>query len=929
MDSNTDDRDPEMPPDVPPDELQEALQWLAELAGQPSAGPQMNEPAAESPFHGLVDDGAGDLPDWLREAPKEPADPRLTDDGEFESRLDWLAKMAERESIEELPTLEWRNLSGTTAPPAEGDGGLLTDDTLPPTFPAELLPIEATPSEPLAAEAELHLPAAPPDQPADEPPAADDTADDRVPEAIILEAAAGELTAPDDDELAAPLPDEALPAIDPVAPITPEALIDSLPPDVELPPIDDLDAAMAWIEELAASQDAPIEDVPSVADRALASKLMMEAGLSPDGLDLRPGNELALGDLSLLEGNTPINAFVAAEDFADTIVLVETMAAEQGRTLAAPPELPDAAAPPVEASFDEAMAFLDELAIDNEPLGALTQPLEPIVEEAAVANEPVADEAVLAGGAIVEAWLVETETETEAEWLVGAEPVEAEMAAEVEPALVAEAEIATEESDEALSPADAPWLVAAAETVDEWVEPQADPVAPGDEMAQTEAITPAAVAANGNVAATLEDTLRALDALALPAGQSLAEYDVSLRQRGAQPVRRDLPAAVEWLELALGISVPRTPPAPMPAPPLSDDELINQMPEDPDAVLAWLELMAEEDTIDSSPRLSPAAEALPDAGSAPATIATVAATEQAGGAIEPLGDELSEADLANMPEDPDAVMAWLEGLAGGGKPAAVATALAAPLPEAPAAPESSVVAEQPAPVKSSRSRRRRGRKAQTAATMAAVETALDPLVAEGADKATPQATDDLSVPNEANEMAAPDAPSFEVVDVAPVTEGEESESVVAPVEVALSGPLPDIAEEPTAEPAEPLPLPASPRRRGRKPKAATTAEVEPAEVVSAAAEEVVDAVEAAAEPLPLPASPRRRGRKPTSAATAEVEPAEVVSAVAEEAVDAGEATAEPVAEVTDAPPATPPETEEAPPPPAKPASWVDLLKPLK
>ena len=42
---------------------------------------------------------------------------------------------------------------------------------------------------------------------------------------------------------------------------------------------------MAWIEELAASQDAPIEDVPSVADRALTSKLLMEAGLSPDGLN--------------------------------------------------------------------------------------------------------------------------------------------------------------------------------------------------------------------------------------------------------------------------------------------------------------------------------------------------------------------------------------------------------------------------------------------------------------------------------------------------------------------------------------------------------------------------------------------------------------------------------------------------------------------
>ena len=74
MDSNTDDRDPEVPPDVPPDELQEALQWLEELTGPSSATPAA-EAAIDSPFHGLVDDGAGDLPDWLREAPKEPVEP--------------------------------------------------------------------------------------------------------------------------------------------------------------------------------------------------------------------------------------------------------------------------------------------------------------------------------------------------------------------------------------------------------------------------------------------------------------------------------------------------------------------------------------------------------------------------------------------------------------------------------------------------------------------------------------------------------------------------------------------------------------------------------------------------------------------------------------------------------------------------------------
>ena len=234
-----------------------------------------------------------------------------------------------------------------------------TDDTLPPHFPSELLPVAMTPPEPLTAEAVLLVPEALPDE---APP----------PDEAQVEVVATE-------EPAVPLPDE--PDIEatidgPAMPITPEALIDTLPPDEELPPIDDLDAAMAWIEELAASQDAPVEDVPSVADRALASKLLMEAGLSPDGLDRRlPDNELALGDLSLLEGNTPVNAFVAAEDFADTIVLVETMAADQGRSLPEEYQASATAGPP-EASFAEAMAFLDELAADQEPLGAQTQPID-------------------------------------------------------------------------------------------------------------------------------------------------------------------------------------------------------------------------------------------------------------------------------------------------------------------------------------------------------------------------------------------------------------------------------------------------------------------------------------------------------------------------------------------------------------------------
>ena len=88
MDSNSDDRDPEVQPDASPDELQEALRWLEEMAGRPSAGPDVSEAATEFPFDGLIDSEEGDLPDWLREAPPVSADSPLTSDGEFESRLD-------------------------------------------------------------------------------------------------------------------------------------------------------------------------------------------------------------------------------------------------------------------------------------------------------------------------------------------------------------------------------------------------------------------------------------------------------------------------------------------------------------------------------------------------------------------------------------------------------------------------------------------------------------------------------------------------------------------------------------------------------------------------------------------------------------------------------------------------------------------------
>ena len=948
MDSNTDDRDPEVPPEVSADELQEALQWLEELTGTAGNVPATEE-TIDSPFHGLVDDGAGDLPDWLREAPKEPVEQRLADDGEFESRLDWLAKMAERESIEELPTLEWRNLNDAASPPMADDAPQPTDDTLPPHFPSELLPVAMTPPEPLTAEAVLLVPEALPDE---APPPEPLTA-----EAVLLvpEALPDEAPPPDEaqvevvatEEPAVPLPDE--PDIEatidgPAMPITPEALIDTLPPDEELPPIDDLDAAMAWIEELAASQDAPVEDVPSVADRALASKLLMEAGLSPDGLDRRlPDNELALGDLSLLEGNTPVNAFVAAEDFADTIVLVETMAADQGRSLPEEYQASATAGPP-EASFAEAMAFLDELAADQEPLGAQTQPIDGtdvplgktvrfVTEELQLTEEPpdawpIEDEQLAAP------WLTEPEdvAETKVEISVGAaEEDESEPEAAIAELDALEREATGSppttdalEPDATLSVADAPWLEASVdEAPDEWREPEAkgsDAVAEFVPVAATATVLAAeGVAANGNVAATLEETLRALDALALPPGRSLTEFNASLPPA---PARRDLPAAVEWLELALGISVPTAPPVPQ----WSDDELITQMPDDPDAVLAWLEQLAEEDTVGSSPQLSPTPETVADADHLPEIDASL---DRMADAADPLIDELSAADLENMPDDPDAVMAWLEGLAGGRGETAAAP------PVAPAQPERVVspAPDQAPPPTGSRSRRRRGRKSPP--VVAAEElAAVEPQV-EAADVAAWEPIDEVTAPDVTPAPVTADAPllgaanesTWEAATEVPALDVTTATAMPdAPVE-AVNAPAWEEADEVAAAhltvEGEESVAEALPEVAGEAP----TVEAEGDAAALTWVEEMLAAPEATIEPpvepatpLPLPAQPRRRGRKPKTAPTSvstDDEPT-AADAVIEPASDAAAETR----------PQPPTESEQAP-PPAKPASWVDLLKPLK
>ncbi len=684
MDDHTDDRNPDPPPVGTPEELEEALKWLEDMTarqGQP-ADKSAATPATplDSPFRGLIDSEDGDLPDWLRELPVS----QQLNDNEPESRLDWLARMAQQESIEELPTLEWRRLSE----PAQSAilGGQTAD------MPTEVYPGPSrheepesgstTEESPISSLDEVSLESD--DQPLVEEPVASTTVDESV-EVVVeaplaaIEPVTEEITfaeeaqpEPAPFESDADYPDETTP-VSSIASVTMglDEILRSEHPTKDIAelisyqlgdedePLDDLDAAMAWIEELAASQNAPIEEMPSVADRALASKLMMEAGLTPT---VSPLDELG-SDSDFVDGLTPPHPFIEEEDYADTVVLIETLAADQGLTYTPPSEQAaitrteveaDLSDPlqsaesqdivtqvdeaialeevPEELSFEEAMAFLDEIA------------------EAQPSGEEVAVEAITTGP--VEATIADPVMEEILPKSAAAEYHE------VDPTEIIDDVVSKEES-ESLSAEDVPWLDTPAEAM--------VVVSPIDKTMGEDTKRPHVEGLNGTGHGELETALLSLDALALPPGKTLDDVAAKLTTARMAPWR-NMDSALDWLEQTL---IEETPPAVEIADDLDDASLIEQMPEDPDAVLAWLEQIAAQEDAQAA-----------EIDIIPEKTSTVIADQVQS---EPVIEELVEADLLDMPDDPDEVMAWLESLAHGGHPTPPTTerqvAADAPQPE--------------------------------------------------------------------------------------------------------------------------------------------------------------------------------------------------------------------------------------------------------
>lgn len=284
--------EPDNPRDMTPDDLEDALRWLEELAGKQGKNLDglitLDDATVEdSPFKGLFDSDEQAIPDWLREMPSLIGDESEIQEGE--SALDWLARMANRELVQELPTLEWRRLT-------EGEEVDDVVEALPETAAAIAgLPSPDADVAPAPAAKDTPTPVA---APTDPPPVVGLMKDMAVAEAAVAAEAAAENDPAEvaTDTIPTPIVDEAPPpaVVAPetaIAPAESEVLLAELQlglSEAGVPP-DDLDDAMAWLEELAASQDAPIEDLPSVADRALASKLIAEAtsGRSEiEGLDV-------------------------------------------------------------------------------------------------------------------------------------------------------------------------------------------------------------------------------------------------------------------------------------------------------------------------------------------------------------------------------------------------------------------------------------------------------------------------------------------------------------------------------------------------------------------------------------------------------------------------------------------------------------------
>ncbi len=218
---------------------------------------------------------------------------------------------------------------------------------------------------------------------------------------------------------------------------------------------EDLDEAMAWLEELATSQETPLQELPSVADRILASRLMAESGLE---LDEPPSEEplfaSTFSDEAFAEPEAqPIEVANFPDNLDDAMDYLDKLATIRQQS----------ATPVSESPVAEESAAAEELNVET----TFDDEAEEGVAEATLAEDSFVDSFVEDEAGAATGWEATSDIEGEAEpaeaipvvdSLVEDEDYEAEAAVEfAEEAEAADevdwflAEMLTPESDEAVA----------------------------------------------------------------------------------------------------------------------------------------------------------------------------------------------------------------------------------------------------------------------------------------------------------------------------------------------------------------------------------------------------------------------------------------------------------------------------------------------
>ena len=412
--------------------------------------------------------------------------------------------------------------------------------------------------------------------------------------------------------------------------------------DVGEPP-EDIDDAMAWLEQLAARQGAPLDELPSVDDVSEEEDGMGAAEVV--------AGAVALGALGAVLDDEPAEE---SEPVPEPVTAVEEALAEEDILAMSVPEDPD-----------EAMAWLEKLAARQ---GAPLDELPSVSEDDEIPAIPtLAEEDDLFGldadEAVVDDLLADIETipgltETEDDalgdldeamaWLDGLEDDDLiEPATEVVTDEEASAEFGEladfgdEELDffgfeEDTEP------VVVEEPVASWVDDLGDDLDWLETVAGVDADAPAYNAEELSVSD--DDLTDALEKLTLLTVTGAAVGAVATADKDEPEAALDIPA----------------------------DEFIESMPEDPDEAMAWLEKLAARQGAPLDELPSVAQDEYDNLAAAGIAEAAVAETETFIQELEPVSElpvgeslEVEETAAAVSPEDMDMddAMAWLEQLA--------------------------------------------------------------------------------------------------------------------------------------------------------------------------------------------------------------------------------------------------------------------------